>query len=127
MRSTFIILLLVILGACSRTQPIYSVEDAVVVTGSGETPSREKVRGAIVEAAVSKTWQVTDSDEDSISATLTNTRWRADIVINYDPEHYSIFYGDSTRLMYDGTMIHRNYNKWIKGLQQRINEYLLQL
>ena len=41
--------------------------------------------------------------------------------IRYTPERYSISYRDSEVLLYDGSMIHRNYNKWVQPLSERIN------
>ena len=40
--------------------------------------------------------------------------------IRYSPESYSISYRDSAVLLYDGQVIHRNYNKWVQLLSERI-------
>ena len=44
----------------------------------------------------------------------------ASVDIHYDSNSYSIRYKDSKVLMYDGTNIHRNYNKWVQLLDQQI-------
>ena len=42
--------------------------------------------------------------------------------IKYTNKAYSIDYVSSQDLLYDGNQIHRNYNKWVKILEQDINK-----
>ncbi len=40
----------------------------------------------------------------------------------YSTSSFSIVYDDSTMLRYNGTTIHRNYNRWVRKLERRIND-----
>jgi hypothetical protein len=104
-----------------RTAPVYNVSSAPVVAKSGQVSAAE-VRGAIVDALHDKGWTVKQDDPGKILAEiLVRERHRADIRIDYSATQYSITYMDSDKLLYDGTNIHKNYNKWIMDLQEEIN------
>lgn len=110
---------LLLVGCTSR--PIYNVEDMVVITGTGAKLSQQEVRRAVVKAAVSKGWSVKDLGPGRVQATVRVRRHMARVVIAYSPRSYSITYRSSGLLGYDGQNIHRSYNRWIRGLEQRIN------
>ena len=40
--------------------------------------------------------------------------------IDHDTKTFSITYKDSRNLGYDGTLIRRNYNRWVRNLKQSI-------
>ena len=109
---------LLLLVAC--TAPIYNVHNAAVVTGSGSAPSLADVRRAIVEASNSKGWTVKDIDTTHMQVTHRVRKHMAQVVIEYSTSSFSIAYDDSIRLRYNGTTIHRNYNRWIRNLEHRI-------
>ena len=110
---------LLLLGACT-SKPIYSVHNAAVVTGSGSAPSLADVRRAIVEASNSKGWTVKDINTTHMQVTHRVRKHMAQVVIEYSTSSFSIAYDDSIRLRYNGTTIHRNYNRWIRNLEHRI-------
>jgi len=111
-------------SGCTRNQPIYNVEHAAIPV-AGKQLSADQVRAAIVRALVQKGWSVTDESEGHLEAEIHVRSHMARIDIDYSPTHYSITYKDSAVLRYDGTTIHRNYNKWIIHLQNLINSELL--
>ena len=113
---------LAVLG-CARTTPIYNVSAAPVVAKSGEATSAE-VRGAIVDALTDKGWAIKQDDPGRILAEVNVRNHRADIAIDYSATQYSITYQDSENLLHDGSMIHRNYNKWVMLLEREINQRL---
>lgn len=115
------LVLLLLLSACARTQPVLNITDEPVVTGSGETPSASAVRDAIIEACRAKKWLVDPSQDGLVIATAKVRQHTAVVDIRYTPESYSISYRDSEVLLYDGNMIHRNYNKWVQLLSERVN------
>lgn len=125
MRATFLIAsflsLSLLLVACARTQPVYNVTEAPVVTTSSGTPSLDQVRDAIATACREKEWLVNPVEDGLIVATANVRSHRAVVDIRYSPTSYSITYKDSDALLYDGSQIHRNYNKWIKLLSDRID------
>lgn len=112
--------LLLLVSACARTQPILNIEEEPVITGSGEMPSLLKVRGAIFTACRDKGWLINPREDGHIIATAHVRRHAAIVDISYTPAAYSITYRDSKVLLYDGQMIHRNYNKWVQLLSERI-------
>ena len=117
---------LLLLVACT-SKPIYNVYNATVVTGSGSAPSLADVRRAIVEAANSKGWTVKDIDSTHLRVTHRARKHMAQVVIEYSTSSFSIAYDDSIRLRYNGTTIHRNYNRWIRNLKHRINQRFVAL
>jgi hypothetical protein len=111
------------LAGCTRTLPIYNVAAAPVVAAAGQ-PGSAEVRAAIVGALNDKGWIVEQDDPGRILAEINVRSHRADIAIDYSATQYSITYQDSADLLHDGSMIHRNYNKWIMLLEREINQRL---
>jgi hypothetical protein len=122
-----LVVVLLLLGACNKTLPIYNVENAPVLSTSGDAISMDQVQKAIVQAVVSKTWRVTNVDDGKIEANFIKQKKSVDIIIKYDLDNYSILYEGSVNLLYKNGSIHRRYNSWIRGLQIRIDENLARL
>jgi hypothetical protein len=116
---------LLLLVACAK--PIYNVDKAAFVTGSGSTPSLAEVRGAIIAAATSKGWTVQDIDPTHLKVTLNIREHMAQVVVEYSANFFSITYLDSVNLGHDGNNIHRNYNRWIRNMEVRIKERIVAL
>ena len=113
-----------ILVGCSTSQPLHSVDSAVVFTGSGSQPTLEQIRRAIVASVTGKGWTAKNIGSRQIQATLNVRKNIARVVIAYSTRSYSITYKDSHTLAYDGATIHRNYNKWVRKLKILINRQL---
>ena len=113
-----------VVSGCERTQPVYNVIDAPIITSSSSALTIEQVRGAITKAAQEKRWRVQQMEEGHIVATIIVRKHTAVVDINYTATDYDITYKDSNVLLYDGQRIHRNYNKWIKLLDERISQNL---
>ncbi|HBM87998.1 MAG TPA: hypothetical protein DD437_05610 [Rhodobiaceae bacterium] len=109
-------------AAFGRTQPIYNVQDKAAFTGSGQPTDAQQVHDAIVAGATSKGWQVRKVGDGHLVAQIFVRSHMAEIDITYDDDSYSIVYKNSTNLLYDGSTIHRNYNKWIKFMIHRIDD-----
>ena len=120
--------LIVLMGlaivACARTMPLYNVSSAPVVTRSGGQESTAQVRSAIIEALQDKGWIVKQDNPGKIVAEVLVRSHMAEIEVDYSATHYRITYKDSDNLLYDGSTIHRNYNKWIVLLERQINQRL---
>jgi hypothetical protein len=99
------------------------VGDAITEAKSGQL-SAAQVRDAIIEAATDRGWIVKEDDPGRILLETFVRSHSAMITINYSPTTYDITYTDSENLLYDGKNIHRNYNTWIRLLQQQINRRL---
>lgn len=116
-----------LVAACARTLPVYNVIDAPVLTASGRSPSVDQVRNAIVTACRAKGWIVEPQEDGHFTATARVRKHTAVVDIRYSTQRYTITYKDSEVLLYDGRTIHRNYNKWVQLLEQKINGELQML
>lgn len=108
------------LVGCSRNEPLYNVANASV-PAIQDRLSYEQVRAAIVKALVDNGWSIRQQTPDNISALISFRAHSASIAINYSQSNYSIMYRNSNNLDYDGSSIHRNYNKQIMDLERAIN------
>lgn len=116
----FVILL--VAAGCARTQPIYNVSEAPVLASSGQEVTDQQVKEAIISAAQSKGWIVEPLEGNRLLASLKIRSHKAVVDIDYSAEQYSVTYKSSVLLLHDGDVIHRNYNKWIKLLDERIRQ-----
>lgn len=120
----FLLISITVSSGCSRTEPIYNVENAAVPVAAEELTTNQ-VRNAIARALVQKGWSISGESKGQLEAVIHPRKHMALIDIEYSTTRYSIRYKDSAILRYDGTEIHRNYNKWIRNLQNAINRELL--
>ena len=119
--------LILVLSGCARTLPVYNVTDAPVESVSGAQVTQAQVGDAIAKAANDKGWLVNRVSDGHIEATIHVRQHAAVVDIRYFATSYDITYKSSDVLLYDGEKIHRNYNKWIKILEQRINNNISSL
>jgi hypothetical protein len=115
---------LLILTACTKTQLVYDVGEAVVVTGSGKAPTLDEMRAVVARAVLVKTWKIDSELDGRLNASLAKGSKIARIQIDYSPEKYSIVYQSSELLLAGKGRIHRRYNAWIRGLEITINRSL---
>jgi len=125
LRKIFIVLIsmLVVVAAGCRSNPVFNVEDASIVTGKTNA-SMDDVKNAIVRAGGSLGWIMKPTGSGSILGTLNLRKHVAVIDIKYNSKTYSILYKSSQNLNYDGKNIHSNYNGWIQRLNQAIQAQL---
>ena len=105
-----------------RTQPIYDVIDAPITTMSGKALTGDQVKSILTQTATARGWRVRDQAPGHLVAVITPRSHMAAVDITYTNKSYSIRYKDSSNLLYNGSDIHRNYNKWIKLLENNINQ-----
>jgi len=116
-------------GGCATVsqtvaQPLYNVEGAQARSYDGKALSSAQVEKAIISAATQRNWRVQKVKEGLIVATYYARQHMAQVEIKYSSSTYSINYKNSSELNYDGTTIHKNYNSWIKNLDNSIQLYL---
>lgn len=122
----FLFSLLVVFAAGCRSNPVYNVDGAAVVTGkAGATV--EDVKKAILRAGGTLGWNMNPVAPGQIIGTLRLRKHVAVVDIKYNMNTYSIMYKDSTNLDFDGTNIHSNYNGWIQNLNKAIQVQLTTL
>lgn len=113
----FAALALTLSAGCSTTQPVMNVASSPVPTGLSE----QVVSQAIINAGVSKRWVMREDSPGVISGHIQVRKHQATINIPYNTQSYSINYVSSVNLDDTGSgKIHRNYNRWINGLNQAI-------
>jgi hypothetical protein len=108
-----------IASGCQRTVPVQNVADTPVYVPPGEE-GRDVIREAIFAGGRAKGWRMSEPEPGHIVGTVDVREHSASVDILYDADSYRIDYKDSSNLMYDGSNIHRNYNKWVTLLDRQI-------
>jgi hypothetical protein len=105
------------LVSCNRNAEIYNVASHNFATPSAPLAVRtEQIR----EAGRKLGWAMTEEGPGQMRAKLAVRSHTATVRINYTPSAYAIAYVDSTNLDASGTQIHKNYNGWVKDLEEAI-------
>ena len=118
MKKLLLATLLLLFTACGLA-PVYNVEPTKI-----ENPkSMEATYKAIKEAGQSLGWKIRKQQEGVAKGTLHLRSHVAVVRINYSASDYSITYVKSQNLKYDPETkeIHKNYNSWIKNLENAID------
>lgn len=105
--------------ACQRTMPVYNVEHQSFPMAV-ENLTNDKIRTAIIHAGGLRGWIISERTDGVLEAVITPRRHMAKVQITFDRKGFSIQYLDSNELLYNGVKIHRNYNTWVKNLQNDI-------
>ena len=117
-----LILLTLSITGCNRTLAVHNIENQAI----NYTLTTNQVEKAILKSGVEKGWTMKVRKPGIIDANiLVRGKHKAVVEINYDDKTYSITYKDSDNLLYKDGKIHRNYNKWIIYLDQRIQANLI--
>lgn len=124
---TLIVLSILLVIGCSRTAPIYNIEDTPYPTWLEENVTKKDISKAIRKAGGSLSWIMQEKGNGHIQGTLIIRTHTAIVDIYYDDSKYSIVYKDSENLMHNGTEIHHNYNNWVINLSNKIKQNLSQL
>ena len=102
--------------ACSTKKQILSVHTELTL--SYETTD---VKAAIVEALATRNWVITNKNGNEIQAkfVIKENQFIA-VKISYTDRYYNINYLDSQNMKYNGSKIHKTYNKQVKALDKVI-------
>lgn len=110
-------LALVLVAGCSTSQPVMNMTNNQVPPSLGESD----ISRSIINAGVSKRWVMREERPGLITGHIQVRQHQANISIPYNTANYSINYVSSVNLDDKGKgKIHRNYNRWINGLNQAI-------
>jgi len=104
---------------CNRVQPIYNVEGQAFPS-IVESLDQKEIEQAIVRAGNSRDWIISPNPDGSLDGLLMPRQHVAKIRIEFDQHGFSIQYKDSEELLYSGGKIHRNYNRWVRNLEDAI-------
>lgn len=116
---TFTLLAFVGISGCLAT--LVNVTDSAVTTGSERSASINELGEAVIKAGGSLGWRMQRITPGHIVGTLFLRSHMAAVDITFNEDTYSINYKNSSNLKYNGKEIHRNYNGWIKRLDDAIN------
>ncbi len=116
------------LTGCARLQPVNNINNTTPAALSEYKFSTHDVEQAIVRGVTLKGWTIEESTPGKIVARI-NVRGKhmAKVDIDYNQSGYSINYNDSNNLLFNGSAIHRNYNKWVVLLDRTIQSELVSL
>ena len=115
-----VLLCVIVLAACQKSQPIYNV--AKPVPQYFRPPLNEaQVLTAITRAMEQRNWRQVSANPGLVRATLTWSNYSATIDIAYSTENYTIRYDDSEHLRARGEKIHMAYNRYVKDLENAID------
>lgn len=80
--------------------------------------SNAQLKNVIIAACSKHGWAVNSATDTNVEATLNhNGKESVTIDIPYSRESVAFKYKSSNNMRYDGTKIHRSYNRWIKNLE----------
>lgn len=124
MKVALLLLVSLTVTACSTSHALYNVNEALIPNANRS--SVEQTGDQIVKALQYKRWRVQAREPGLITAQIDVRKHSATIEIRYDERRFSITHQRSTLLEYDPSRktIHRNYNKWIKLLEDEIYYYM---
>lgn len=131
-------LLAAALSGCTSLAVIENVQHAPPAPGV-EIPSAQYLQSAIERAAYGLGWKVTEASGSRMLMERSEKRRKVVLVVTFDANHYALRYQDSQGFSYrwspvadyGGTIIngergkiHREYNEWVRALDQAIQAEL---
>ncbi len=114
---------LLLVGACSRTAPVYDVRDRPIPVVAQKL-SLDEIGQNIMSAGRRRHWRIDPIGPGRMTGRLDDRQHEAVIDISYTQQSYSITLADSVNLRQEGGEIHKKYNKWIRLLERDIDERL---
>lgn len=119
----FAIAAVAVLSGCLRQQPVLNITERQFPNNVAAKLTLDEVYDAMTIAGVGRqdTWSFERQSANVAIATINvRNKHTAKVRIPFNKEKFSITYEASTGLLYDGSQIHRNYNKWIGHLSDDI-------
>lgn len=119
----FAIAAVAVLSGCLRQQPVYNVTEKPFPTNVATKLSLDEIYQAISVAGIGRqdSWTFErQSNNVAIGTINVRNKHTAKVRVPFSNEKFSILYESSTGLLFDGSQIHRNYNKWIGHLAEDI-------
>lgn len=111
---------LLLLASCARQQPVLNLQNQSIQAEL----TNSQIKKAILQGGATRGWQMREIKPGLIRGTVDRSGHHAEIEIPYSNKSYSINYVSSTNLMAKDGSIHRNYNKWVKLLDEAIQKAL---
>ena len=120
-KKIFLIVLFCSLTACGALawENIYNAKDIAIPQTNLEM---KKIENAIVAAGAKHGWIMKKVDEGKMKGIFKIRNHTAAIYVTYNKKNFNIEYAGSINLHYDpkDKRIHKNYNVWVKRLENEI-------
>lgn len=105
----------------ARQSPLIEPERVLLARANGDELSMDQMRAAILAGARQHMWVATQDKPGQITLRFDKgSRHTAVVTVDYDTKGYLVRYASSVNLEHavvDGqTLIHPNYNRWIRNL-----------
>lgn len=123
---TFLVILSMVIALCGcsiKNSIVKKPMNTPVIMVSSVNPniSTARLKTVIIEACTRHGWAINSSTDSNIEATLNhNGKETVTVDIPFSREQVEIKYKGSTNMRYDGSNIHRSYNRWVKNLEVNI-------
>ncbi len=121
-----LVILLSLIGSdarASRVEPIYNVVNHPIPTLAQKLPLTE-ISKSIMIAGVLRHWRIDPDGPGRMRGVYSHGKHEATIAITFSRQAFSITLVSSVDLLQNGNEIHRNYNRWIRNLEQDIDNQL---
>ena len=116
-----ILVSIVFLSSCmARQQPIRQTSSNPIPTAAQEL-SLEKIGLIMSQAGTKRRWNIEPTTPGHLHGILRVRSHMAEVDIDFNHRAYTIRYSASVNLLYNGSMIHSSYNRWVAALEQDIN------
>ncbi|GAB2891604.1 hypothetical protein ACCI51_02735 [Microbulbifer echini] len=116
----------IIMTGCT-SNPVMNIQDRNIPDRlDGSTQTQGSVKKSIIAGCIQRNWTCREVAPGKIHASINVRKHHAEAEINYNISNYSITYKDSDMLDYNEKYytIHRNYNRWVRNLNDAIIKQL---
>lgn len=109
---------------CAMKAPIETIDTNIEKISNNL--SFRQIERSIYKAATELGWRLYKNEDGYIVGHYYTPRYTASIDIKYTQDSYSISYNQSENLKHDGEQILSLYNTWIKELDKKIQDIIIQ-
>jgi hypothetical protein len=117
----FSLILLVILSAGCRTEPVFNINNHPIAAVGGKPMPIGIIEGGIIQAGNRLGWRMSGQGANTVYAYNNQDGKQVVVLISYSGKAYSVKYLKSQNFLYDGQEIHKNYKKLIINLSRAID------
>ncbi len=107
---------LLLAGCFGRIQPVYSVFNHPIPPAA-EYMTLSEISDVIELSAINRKWLVEEQYPGLLTLTHRKKTHVAVVEVSFNQSGYSMKYKNSSDLLYNGSTIHRNYNRWVANLE----------
>jgi len=122
-RFAFGMVVLLVMAACNRMQPIYNVVDRPIPSQT-QNLSLDEIGRNIVIAGTRHHWRFDRLAPGQLRASYSEKTYEAVVLISFTQQAYSIHLDQTVNLKENGDEIHRTYNRWVMNLERDIDDQL---